>query len=378
MRSLDGPPVFTLGPPLIASPHERVKRQVVFEGPYCIPNSLADLPCAELGKEGIVEQMNHVCDKNISMSLGIEQLLESYITRGYDFGSAYASLRRSWLKYVDASSAIWTFQGALRLSTSTATAPGPVYPRKVWDLFSNRVLDYAELLADGSDMVQIDCISHSWRPSDARHPVETPINGHAWPVPIPKATTLDHIRVEMLRYGAEYIWLDVLCLRQHSTERDDLRRHEWEDDIPKIGYIYQAAPRIFTYFNGLGLAFQETDLTSPFHWCNRAWTLQEAYQLLDRMIVVGWSIRSPRMSFKFLEQMKKDGGYRYTVLDTPFKLQLVQKLLNMQKINFALTAVAEMQRRSATKELDKVAGLSNLLGVPSHIREHFYTMRRIV
>ncbi len=47
-----------------------------------------------------------------------------------------------------------------------------------------------------------------------RQNVETPINGCEWPVPMPKGADLNHIRIEMLNIGAEYVWLDVLCLRQ--------------------------------------------------------------------------------------------------------------------------------------------------------------------
>ncbi len=47
-----------------------------------------------------------------------------------------------------------------------------------------------------------------------RNDVQTPINNYEWPVPIPKDASLDFIRIEMLNLGAEYTWLDVLCLRQ--------------------------------------------------------------------------------------------------------------------------------------------------------------------
>ncbi len=48
---------------------------------------------------------------------------------------------------------------------------------------------------------------------------DTPINGHEWPVPMPSDADLDLIRIEMLNNGAEYVWLDVLCLRQKGEWR---------------------------------------------------------------------------------------------------------------------------------------------------------------
>ncbi len=35
---------------------------------------------------------------------------------------------------------------------------------------------------------------------------------------MPKDANLDLIRIEMLNLGAEYAWLDVLCLRQEGWE----------------------------------------------------------------------------------------------------------------------------------------------------------------
>ncbi len=54
--------------------------------------------------------------------------------------------------------------------------------------------------------------------------VWTPINGHQWPVSIPKDADLNLIRIEMLNMGLEYVWLDVLCLRQKGGLREDLLR----------------------------------------------------------------------------------------------------------------------------------------------------------
>ncbi len=58
-------------------------------------------------------------------------------------------------------------------------------------------------------------------------------------VPIPKDANLDLIRIEMLNLGAEYAWLDVLCLRQLGGRGEDLRKEEWKLDVPTIGHVYE-------------------------------------------------------------------------------------------------------------------------------------------
>ncbi|KAF9029052.1 hypothetical protein BDZ89DRAFT_1160070 [Hymenopellis radicata] len=83
-----------------------------------------------------------------------------------------------------------------------------VPPRRVWDLFSNRVVPSWTITG------RIAAISHSWMSPELRHEVVTPINSREWPVPIPINTALERIRIELLNYGLEYVWLDVLCLRQ--------------------------------------------------------------------------------------------------------------------------------------------------------------------
>lgn len=103
----------------------------------------------------------------------------------------------------------------------------------------------------------------------------TSINQHQWQVPLPSVTSLANLRSEFLQLGAEYIWVDVLCLRQHSESLDQLKHEEWKLDVPTIGNIYRVAERIIRYFNGLGVQFRNEDWDSPYHWLHRAWTLQE-------------------------------------------------------------------------------------------------------
>lgn len=94
--------------------------------------------------------------------------------------------------------------------------------------------------------------------------VMTPINGNEWPVPIPKDTDLDLVRIEMLNLGAEYVWLDVLCLRQRGGRGEDIRGEEWKLDVPTIGHVYRITEKVVCYFSGLGrpLSFTAADFES--------------------------------------------------------------------------------------------------------------------
>ena len=56
-------------------------------------------------------------------------------------------------------------------------------------------------------------ITHSW--TSNMNLVETPINQVRWPVPVPQSLDIEcNLRQELLGYGMDYVWLDVLCLRQ--------------------------------------------------------------------------------------------------------------------------------------------------------------------
>ena len=63
----------------------------------------------------------------------------------------------------------------------------------------------------------------------------TTINQRQWPVPLPNGISLDHLRSELLEFGAEYVQSEFY-LR--------LRRDEWKLDVPTIGNIYRAALNI--------------------------------------------------------------------------------------------------------------------------------------
>ncbi|KAK0458367.1 uncharacterized protein EV420DRAFT_1229813, partial [Desarmillaria tabescens] len=170
----------------------------------------------------------------------LSSLLEGCISKNYDFGTVYGRLRQVW--YTEDCSTIpeelcrceqKDYELRRNALDGNCIVNPAMDPRRAWDLYSNRVVP--------TWIARSDCscpISHAWVDDGDRVDVWTPINGHEWPVPIPSVTNLNLIRIEMLNLGREYVWLDVLCLRQKGGLREDLRAEEWLLDVPTIGYVY--------------------------------------------------------------------------------------------------------------------------------------------
>ncbi|SJL08933.1 uncharacterized protein ARMOST_12308 [Armillaria ostoyae] len=243
-----------------------------------IPCSLADTPCATLRVQGVLDGLNATL-RPFRTSRKLRTILEDFIERNYDFGTAYALLRPVW--NTENSSNV---QDELRRReredrerrqkalVGNQIVDPDLRPRCVWDLCSNCVVPL--WITDERPMP----ISHAWVDEKDRVDVLTPINGKEWPVPIPKDVDLNLIRIEMLNLGAEYAWLDVLCLRQRGGLREDLRMEEWRLDVPTIGRVYDHAyTTVVIYLSGLGrpLRLKDGDLDSNRNWFRRAWTLQE-------------------------------------------------------------------------------------------------------
>ncbi|PBK64607.1 hypothetical protein ARMSODRAFT_843440, partial [Armillaria solidipes] len=215
-------------------------------------------------------------------------------------------------------------------------------PRRVWDLFSNRVVPWWVVRQYPM------AISHAWMKEEDRMDVRTPINGNEWPVPMPRDAKLDLIRIDMLNLGAEYVWLDVLCLRQAGGLREDLRAEEWKLDVPTIGRVYTMSHHgVVCYLSGLGRPFslKEEDLKSDTCWFRRAWTLQETQ---DHMIIGG-----------------DTGDDRF--IESKMRTRVENRLASLEKSGNwigmpVFIALSEMQKRVATNYVDRVAGLSYLLG----------------
>ncbi|KAJ3523252.1 hypothetical protein NM688_g8759 [Phlebia brevispora] len=195
---------------------------------------------------------------------------------------------------------------------------------------------------------------------NSRHPVPTPINGFEWRVPLPKDTSLDRIRVELLNLGAEYVWLDVLCLRQEDSSRPEMEdtKREWMLDVPTIGCIYYKAWNIVTYFEGLGRPFHISNISSPRHWLNRAWTLQETK---TNTFIGGLTPTSPfPPNAKDLDATAKQ-----------FYTAFAKMIRDINRGGNLLHLIQIMNKRSASFEVDKIAGLAYLTrsdAMPSYIR----------
>ncbi|PBK74793.1 hypothetical protein ARMSODRAFT_1013780 [Armillaria solidipes] len=146
----------------------------------------------------------------------------------------------------------------------------------------------------------------------------------------------------MLNLGAEYAWLDVLCLRQKGGLREDLREEEWKVNVPTIGSVYGDAKKVVCYLSGLGrpLSSDADNLESDRCWFKRAWTLQE----ISRDPIIGRDTGDEQLRAKFKGQLLSlqdiRGGNVYDVL-------------------------SEMQKRVSTHPVDKIAGMAYLMGSES-------------
>ncbi len=320
-----------------------------------ISASLADTPCATFGAPRLLDQLNPLLGTSYTMNTpSLTSLLEDCITKEYDFGTAYSRLRAVW--YTED----WnTVQDELRsceaedqemrrkaVHGNGSVNPG-MYPRRVWDLYGNRVVPMWTTAEPYPH-----AISHAWVDKNDRMDVWMPINGREWPVPIPKDANLDLIRIEMLNKGLEYVWLDVLCLRQQGGPREDLRAEEWKLDVPTIGWVYRAR-KVHCYLSGLGrpLCVTEGYFDSDRCWFNRAWTLQE-------IAVWGYEICGVMPDGPLDAKPDKDGNYDTEVL-TAFH-QKLRDLTRLECRTFKL--LEEMWRRVSTNPVDKIAGMSILLG----------------
>ncbi|SJL03064.1 uncharacterized protein ARMOST_06409 [Armillaria ostoyae] len=305
-----------------------------------IPSSLADTPSASLSIDGLMKKLNSTLGTEYDLTPSLSSLLTAYISDGYDFGTVYGYLRPIWFD-CDFNN----IQDSMRTSEATdlkirreALVDGQITrnglrtaPRRVWDLFSNRVM----------------C-----GPLDVRRRknVLTPINSREWAVPIPKDVDLDLVRIEMLNLGAEYAWLDVLCLRQEGGPNEDLRAGEWMLDVPTIGNAY-VLERVVCYFNGLGRPLEHGfDSGSDRSWFRRTWTLQETSDKWDK-----WMIGGDTGNETLNEEVRER-----------FKSQLASVEGSAWNVVHWLSLLRD---RTSEKDVDKVAALTYFLasnGTPAH------------
>ncbi|SJL17276.1 uncharacterized protein ARMOST_20823 [Armillaria ostoyae] len=326
-----------------------------------ISSSLADTPCATLGIEGVLGQLNATLGTSRTLDTpSLSSLLNECIEKNNDFGTAYARLRPVWDTHGSSN-----MQNELRRceekdkeKRQEALVGNQIIdphlpPRRVWDLYSNRVVP--SWISDASSVPQLMIItkpvpiSHAWVDGKDRVDVWTSINGKEWPVPIPKGASLKLIRIEMLNLGVEYTWLDVLCLRQKGGPWEDLRVEEWKLDVPTIGHVYQRGT-VVIYLSGLGqpLSLKDSDLDSDRSWFRRAWTVQEVGQYR----IFAGDMPDGHMHAKTID---KHGNYETDML-TRFHKQLGLLKENNRRGLFGM--LAEMQKRVSTNPVDRVAGLA--------------------
>ncbi|KLO14814.1 hypothetical protein SCHPADRAFT_293610 [Schizopora paradoxa] len=352
------------------------------------------------GAEQIVGKLNEIFNTTLAVD-PLRDLLDSLISQGLDFGSIYARLRPNvdplsiktnflWpmestggLKTLDLPNARTskgrdredvTFR-AISIGTAFAERHGKldaqdreksidgqsivnqtsVKPRRLWDLLANRVVPYEYSYSfrkrnqsSGKPLDYPFCaISHSW--TDDMVKVDTPINGHEWLVPVPKGIKLEVIRTELLNMGAEYVWLDVLCLRQHSLDptKEEIRTQEWEVDLPTIGVVFDRyAHRVVRYMNGLGRPFEAFGWDHEKHWLNRAWTLQEVkHNSLMGGIPEG--VANPQ------EVVSSDTGERLQE-----RLDIIGTIESRRGLEAFPLLINSMRLRSSANPVDKVLGIA--------------------
>ncbi|KAK0431163.1 hypothetical protein EV421DRAFT_1929748 [Armillaria borealis] len=312
-----------------------------------ISSSLADTPCTTLGIEGVLDQLNTMLGTSHTLdTLSLSSLLDECIDKNDDFGTAYAHLRPVWNGHGNSN-----MQNELRIRekedkeqrekalVGNWIVDMDLQPRRVWDLYSNRVMPLC--ITDARSIPQYQFldnrvwilpISHAWVDDKDRVDVWTSINGKEWPVPIPKGASLELIRIEMLNLGVEYTWLDVLCLRQKGGPWEDLRVEEWKLDVPTIGYVYYNAT-VVIYLSGLGWPL----------------SLKDVQEVRGNRIIAGDTPDGP-MHAKTIDE---DGNYETDLL-TRFhrQLELVERSSGL------FDMLVHMQKRVSTNPVDRVAGLA--------------------
>ncbi|KAK0237747.1 hypothetical protein EDD85DRAFT_556001 [Armillaria nabsnona] len=323
-----------------------------------ISSCLADTPCAAFDVSDLLDILNDKLRTSYSLDTpSLSSLLQDCINKNYNFGTVYGLLRHIW--YTNNWSTVqdelhkWEEEDQemrQKVLVGKQIVNPRLQPRRVWDLFSNRVIPWWSMGISVSNQdwgKQCQPISHAWMEEKDCVNVWTPINGYDWPVSIPKDANLDLIRIEMLNLGAEYTWLDVLCLRQAHGREEHLRIEEWKLDVPTIGAVYQSySIPVVCYLSGLGLALslKEGDLDSDQCWFRRAWTLQEGGR---RRVIAGDTPDGPLHKSK-----DKDGNYE-TELLTRFHKQLE----SMVHTYGVFAALKSMQNQVSANPVDKVAGL---------------------
>ncbi|KZT20162.1 hypothetical protein NEOLEDRAFT_1141132 [Neolentinus lepideus HHB14362 ss-1] len=357
--------------------------------PCIISPEVASLKCKDRGVKGVLRLLNQALAGDLGREIlisdpGVEQLLGRLVngTEDYNFGSLYARVRNLWrrkhlddvnkvhselIKFSDcideARKACVTgdFIHVSGRNSNLSLSGGHTWARRLWDLRAHRVvpyrfsLGYYNISADVHKFAlpMFFAVSHSW--TSTMSGVDTAVNGREWLVPLPSGVTLEAIRNELLHLKAEYVWLDVVCLRQFGVQNEELRKEEWAVDIPTIHTIYQCAWKVIRYYNGLGVAFKCKGWTGQRHWLRRVWTIQEIHsQTMSAGLPEG--LRAEDL----LEQNSEEDGRPLRVYLRSVEI-LESNLAGLYTAQNLLLIIKELRERFATKPIDKIAACGALL-----------------
>ncbi|KAF9032174.1 hypothetical protein BDZ89DRAFT_1037236 [Hymenopellis radicata] len=323
-------------------------QQTPFSNAYAISPELAAESCSTLGVEGVLQRLNQIARTSTIFDQSTKDLLKPFIVQGQDFGSVYAHVRSSWPAPDE------TVQGDdLSKYLKGLESLGSVFDRARETSISGTRSPNLSLSDQGDYGIYFWAISHSW--TDDMEPVDTPVNAFEWPVPLPRGVALEDVRTELLHLGAEYVWLDILCLRQKCDDghREALRQKEWAIDVPTIGNVYvNGAVRVVRYMNGLGRVLSREGWNHPRHWFNRAWTLQEIR--IDS--IIGGLPKG--MDEPLEERSLEDGTVLGNRLRFAGELEAIQESEGFRAAADFMRVVEAMRRRFSTNPLDKIAGIA--------------------
>ncbi|KZV75941.1 hypothetical protein PENSPDRAFT_623695, partial [Peniophora sp. CONT] len=197
-----------------ATPGNKIVKQLSFQGRYCIPSQVADRQVDD--PVLLLDGLNDILGTHYSFHSipALRPIMIYCIRKEYDLGMAYGLLRHWWFDISNFPSLLFHFEVLERQDSERRerVVYGGLFeerltpPRRVWDLYSNRVLPFWAIQAswDESEIrhlrrsYEIQAVSHAWMPPALRHSMFTSINGFKWPVPIPKDINLDDLRIELL------------------------------------------------------------------------------------------------------------------------------------------------------------------------------------
>ncbi|KAF8460892.1 hypothetical protein BDZ91DRAFT_831680 [Kalaharituber pfeilii] len=353
---------------------------------------MARIPCSDNSPEWLCDNINDLLKSSRSVDEeGITEDLDACIEAELDFGTAYALLRSRWSwKCPSCSNSEYL---ALHNPTSGRCTcilclyakdemgveiPGPLnvisdpynmLPRRIWDLYANRVVPFScsqppkctkcSTITQQPPIYPFHAISHSW--AQYRKSDFSEINQNHWEVPLPLYADIYKVREEMLqKIGAEYCWLDVLCLRQERKDKrkEKERQLEWATDVPTIGNVYQLCAGIMRYFNGLGVNFSEGSMIDSYHWLTRAWTLQE---IRPESLMYTGAVDSAKYPIPL--HAKLYGKSVPCLMLRQHLAPLAQLARDCDSPNGCsiLELIRHMKARYASNDLDKITGISYLL-----------------